>query len=133
MEVGRGVEVLNPYDWLPGHGENGVRLRTHRNDLLVTIPYDGEHGELEKELLFRHAVAFYRTTSPGPSLLNLHCSVRSDGPMGALVECPDSEAAQAWTQHFDGLFNIKHYSIAFLAENVALVVFAEDVTLIDVN
>lgn len=132
MEVGRCIEVLNPYDWLPGHGENSIELRTQKNDLSVIIPYDGEHGE-QKELLFRHAVAFYQSAFPGPGLLNLQCSVHSNVSMSSLIECPDSEAAHAWAQHFRGLFDFKHYSITFLSENIALVVFATDFELREVD
>lgn len=131
MEVGRGVEVLNLHDWLPGHGENGVYLQTHNGDLLVTVLYDSEYGELRKKILFRHTVAFYKAAFPGPNLLGLHCSVHNDISMSALIEHPDSEAAHAWTQHFKSLFIIKHYSIMFLSENIVLEVFAEDFALTD--
>lgn len=132
MEVGRGITVFDPYDWLPGYGENGVELRTQGADLSVIIPYDGDSGELRKELLFEHAVAFYKASFPGPSMLNMQCSVRSTASMGSLIECPDSEAAKAWREHFQGLYDIKHYSMSFLSENIALVVFAEGVVLRDV-
>ena len=133
MEIGRSVEVLNLHDWLPGHGENSVHLRTHHSDLIITIFYDGEHDEIKKELLFRHAVAFYKIAFPGPSLFDLSCSARSNVSMSSLLENPDSEAARAWTQHFKGLFSIKHYSIKFLSENIALEVFAEDFVLTDAS
>lgn len=132
MEKGRCVMVLDPYDWLPGHGENGVELRTQGADLSVIIPYDGEDGELKKELLFRHAVAFCKAACPGPSMLDMQCSVKCTASMSSLIEYPDSEAAKAWRDHFQGLFEIKHYSIFFMSENVDLVVFAEDILLRDV-
>lgn len=132
MEVGRAVAVLDPYDWLPGYGENGVELHTQGADLSVIIPYDGECGELKKELFFKHAVAFFKASLPGPGMLNMQCSVKGTGSIGSLNECPDSEAAKAWREHFQGQFDIKHYSMLFLSENVSLVVFAEDVVLKEV-
>lgn len=129
METGRCIEVLNPYDWLPGHGENAVEIHTQNGDLSVLISYDGEHGELKKELLFKQAFAFYKSAFPGVSFLDLQSSHRDEVPMGSLVEHPDSEAARAWSQHFGGRFNVKHYRIAFLSENILLVVFATDFTL----
>lgn len=126
METGRCIEVLNPYDWLPGHGENAVEIHTQSGDLSVLIPYDGEQGELKKELLFRQAFAFYKSAFPGVSCLDLQSSLRDEVSMGSLVEYPDSEAARAWSQHFGGRFNVKHYRIAFLSENILLVVFATD-------
>lgn len=132
MEVGRAVAVLDPYEWLPGYGENGVDVRTKGADLAVVIAYDGDDGEFKKELVFKHAVAFYMTTFPGPDILNMQCSVKGTGSMGSLNECPDSEAAKAWREHFQGQFDIKHYTMLFLSENVALVVFAESFALGDV-
>lgn len=126
METGRCIEVLNPYDWLPGHGENTVEIHTQGGDLSVLIPYDGEQGELKKELLFKQAFAFYKSAFPGVSCLDLQSALRDEVPMGSLVEYPDSEAARAWSQHFGGKFNVKHYRIAFLSENILLVVFATD-------
>ncbi len=133
MEVGRSVAVLDPYDWLPGHGENGVELRTQGTDLSVIISYDGEFGELKRELLFKHSVAFYKTSFPGPDMLNMRCSVAGTGSLGSLNECPDSEASKFWQEHFRGQFDIKHYSMLFLSENVAIVVFAEDFALREVE
>jgi hypothetical protein len=133
METGRCIEVLNPYDWLPGHGENTVEIRTQSGDLSVLIPYDSEQGELKKELLFRQAFAFYKSAFPGVSCLNLQTSVRDEVAVGSLVEYPDSEAARAWSQHFGGRFNVKHYRIAFMSENILLVVFATNFILKDVS
>lgn len=126
METGRCIEVLNPYDWLPGHGENTVEIHTQNGDLSVLIPYDSEQGELKKELLFKQAFAFYKSAFPGVSCLDLQSSFRDDVSIGSLVEYPDSEAARAWSKHFGGRFNVKHYRIAFMSENILLVVFATD-------
>lgn len=132
MEVGRAVAVFDPYDWLPGYGENGVELRAQGGDLSVVISYDGEHCELKKEFFFKHAVAFFKASFPGPGMLNMQCSVKDTGSIGTLKECPDSEAAKAWRAHFNEEVNINHYSIVFLSENITLVVFAEEVILRDV-
>jgi len=131
MEVGQCIEVFNPYDWLPGHGENAVEFHAEAGDLSVVIAYDGPNGELKRELLFKRACAFYKTAFPGPGLLDLHCSVSSQVPMGSLIECPDSEAAVAWTRHWNDGRAIKHYSMTFLSENLQLLVFATDCVLKD--
>jgi hypothetical protein len=133
METGQCIEVLNPYDWLPGHGENTVEIHTQRGDLSVLIPYDSEQGELKKELLFRQTFAFYKSAFPGVSCLDFRSSIRDDVSMGSLVEYPDSEAARAWTHHFGGRFSVKHYRIVFMSENILLVVFATDFILKQVS
>lgn len=127
MKIGRCIKVMDPYDWLPGYGESSIEMQTQGGDLSVIITYDGEHGELKKEILFKSAFSFYKTAFPGPGILNLQCSEKSEISMGSLLECPDSEAALAWKKHFNGLFDIKHYSITFLSENIYLLVFATDV------
>jgi hypothetical protein len=38
----------------------------------------------------------------------------------------ESEAAAAWTEHFQGRRAVKHYSIRFLSENFRLEIFAGD-------
>jgi len=68
--MGRGVAVLDLYEWLPGYGENCVDIRTKGAELSVVIAYDGEKGELKKELAFTHAAAFYKTAFPGPNILS---------------------------------------------------------------
>ena len=133
METGYCIEVLDPYDWLPGHGENTVEFRTQSGDLSVLIPYDSEQGELKKELLFRQAFAFYKSAFPGINCLNFRSSFPDEVSPGSLVEYPNSEAARAWSQHFGGKFNIKHYRIAFMSENIFLVVFATNFILKDVS
>lgn len=124
MQTGRCIEVLNPYDWLPGHGENTVEIYTQGGDLFVLIPYDGEERELKKELIFKQVFSFYKSTFPGVNCLDLQSPLQDEVPIGSLAEYPDSEAARAWSQHFAGRFNIKHYKIAFLSENILLVIFA---------
>jgi hypothetical protein len=111
MEAGSCIVILDPYDWLAGHGENAVELRTQDGDLFVLIPNHTANGECKKELLFKKTCAFYKDAFPGPHFLDLSCgSEGSEGSdfMSSLVEYPDSEAAGIWTQHFDGLIKVKH-------------------------
>lgn len=128
MNVGREVEILNPYEWLPGYGETSVNFSTEDGNLSVWVEYDGKQGPEKKELLFTGVSSFYASALPGPMFLNFTYPEKSTTPMGSLTEFPDSEAAAAWTRHFgDGRVK-RHYRIAFLAENSILIVFAEDVT-----
>ncbi|MDR3544132.1 MAG: hypothetical protein P4L69_24745 [Desulfosporosinus sp.] len=129
MEAGRAIKVIDPYEWLPGHGENRINLRKQNRTLLVDVEYDGEKGVMTKIFNFTDVCAFCVEAVPGPVLSNLTYSVKSPFPIGSLVEYPDSEAAVAWMQHYGDGRIVKHYSIVFLAENLLLVVFAGDVSL----
>lgn len=126
MKAGHPVEVHNPYEWLPGHGESDIALSAKDGDLAVTISYDSPSGVAQKELLFKSVCAFYRASSPGVNLLNIEHHGASDVPIGSLVEYVESEAAVAWAEHFQGRRTVKHYSIRFQSENSRLEIFAGD-------
>ncbi|WP_233874127.1 hypothetical protein [Paraburkholderia adhaesiva] len=129
MKIGRGIEVLDPYEWLPGHGENAVNVRTEGTDLIVTIQYDSDAGECERELRCASACSFYSQLFPGPSMLEVEERDVALLLRGVLVEYPDSDAAKAWVRHFVNSRDVRHYSIAFVAENLLLEVLASDVSL----
>lgn len=131
MKLGRSIEILDPYEWLPGHGESGVKIRTEGRELLVTVEYDGTSEVRECELRFTSVCSFYIQAFPGPSLLGAEGAATDSILRGALVEYPDSEAANAWAKHFGDSRMVRHYSIAFLAENLLLVILAEGVSLRD--
>jgi hypothetical protein len=66
---------------------------------------------------------------PGPSMLGLDGGEAGLLLKGVLVEYPDSEAAIAWSQHFRDSRRVRHYSVAFLAENRLMSVLANRVSL----
>jgi hypothetical protein len=127
MKIGRGVEVFDPYEWLPGHGETRVEIRMEGAELIVAVTYDDEAIERERkrELRFFSVCSFYLQAFPGPTMLGLESGDVNSILRGVLVEYPDSEAAAAWRRHFDDSRPVRHYSLAFLAENLLLVVWAD--------
>ena len=131
MEVGRCVEVFNPYDWLPGHGGEFCRTWYASKESVTDHCVRRPGWRTQEGTPVQGVCAFYKTAFPGPNLLDLHCSVSSPVSTGALVECPDSEAASAWTRHWNDGRVVKHYSIAFMAENLQFLVFASDVVVND--
>jgi hypothetical protein len=137
MKASKWKNVLDPYEWLPSYGESAVTFRSHGNDLVLVVEYEakgsGGKKKCARELMFRSVCAFYKAAFPGPGLLDIEPQFGEDKPnLGWLIEYTDSEAAQAWQAHFAGWKRIvKHYQIAFLAENILCVVFAEQVILGD--
>lgn len=133
MKAGRNTIVLDPYNWLPGYGESGVRVRSEGLTWIVEIVYDDRSGTrlLKRELRFSGVCSFWMAAYPGASMLAMEfeCSENAPGELGALLEYPDSEAALAWKRHFEGLFAVKHYAMRFLSENRQMHVFARDVVL----
>jgi hypothetical protein len=129
MKVDGSAEILDPYDWLPEHGENSVKIRMEGTDLIVTIMFDGVTGASERELRFSYVCSFYVQAFPGPSMLGPDVGEVAPLLRGALVEYPQSEAATAWKRHFSDTREVRHFSVAFLAENLLLVVLAGGVCL----
>ena len=129
MKVGSGIEILDPYEWLPGHGENAVKIRTEGTELIVAVMYDCDAGTCERELRFGSVCSFYSQIFPGPSMLEIEGVEAAMILRGVLIEYPASEAAMAWSQHFGSSSTIQQYSIVFLAENLLLVVLAGSVVL----
>jgi hypothetical protein len=125
MKSGRPIVVLNPYDWLPGHGENSIAVRSKGLDWVVEIEYDDRARNVlcKRELSFRGVCCFYQASFPGPSLLVIDCEAKDT--LGPLVEYPESAAALAWREHFGNRRPIKHYAIWFMSENLVIQVFAE--------
>jgi hypothetical protein len=133
LESGRCVKkVLDPYDWLPGYGENSVNIWIEGLELTVFVAYDGENDvQQEKEIKFKNVSSFYKGCFPGPGILGISYNNTEDPEnfiiSGCLVEFPESRAAQILNKHFNNIRSIKHYKMVFLSENVSLEVFAEEV------
>ena len=146
MEAGRCIKILDPYDWLPGYGENAVKTIMDRDlTLTVFVSYDGENGEeQEKKIIFKGVYDFHRSSWPGVDTLNISRNGRENEDVSIfdLIEYPDSEAALAWNNYWEKCLrssgvsiksSIKHYRWAFRAENVMLEIFAKSVQLEEEN
>jgi len=134
MEAGHFIEVINPYNWLPGYGENSVQISMQGMNMTVLITYDSEDGEQQqKEIIFKNVSSFYHGSFPGPNMLRIiyNSEDKENMPLGTLVEFPESEAARAWTEHHQGIWSVKHYKWIFLSENIMLEIFAEMVQIED--
>src|ERR1700748_359835 len=116
--MGRSIEILDAYEWLPGHGENSVKVRTEGSGLIVTVKYDGGAEVCERELRFTLVCSFYSQAFPGPSMLGIEKEAAALLLRGVLVEYPDSKAARGWVRHFQNSKPCRHYEILFLAENL---------------
>jgi hypothetical protein len=130
MEARRCVEVLDPYQWMPGHGENSVEISTKNGEgLTVVVTYDREDGgEEKKEIKFTKVAYFSLGAFPGSVV---KAEYNKNTPLGSLIEFLDSKDARAWIEHYKNYANsdrvVKHYSWIFTSENIVLEVFAEGV------
>ncbi|MFC4420210.1 hypothetical protein [Cupriavidus pampae] len=126
-KVGKGIEVFNPYTWLPSYGETSVKFRIENSELVVTIIFDGESGICERELRFVAVCWFCSQAFPGPSMLDIDGDDVKLLLRGVLIEYPNSEAAMAWRVHFGSARAVRHFSIAFMSANIKFSVLASEV------
>jgi hypothetical protein len=130
MEAERQIVVLDPYQWMPGYGENSVEVFTKKGEgLTVVLAYDSEEGgEAEKEIKFKKVASFSFGAFPGSTV---KAEYNKDTPLSSLIEFQNSKDARAWVEYYKSHANydrvIKHYSWIFTSENLVLEVFAESV------
>lgn len=129
--IGRARKIFDLYEWLPGHGENGVSIRTDGHHLIVNINYERGPELCERELRFSSVCTFYSQSFPGPTMLNFLLGPTDLILTGVLIEYTESEFISAWRTHLNTSITIQHYCLILLSENVFLSVIGGDVTLTD--
>jgi len=137
MKSGEPIVVLDPYDWLPGYGENRVAAYSEGLDWKVEITYDdpSPHDQrLRRALVFTGVSSFCLALFPGGPTLGVDYPPSGDN-LGALLEYPDSQAALGWRSYFAGFGrhadDVKHFAMVFLSANQWIQVLAESVVLTD--
>ena len=123
-QAGKFKPVMNLFEWLPPQGELRTVLRHDGAELHVEVFYEDESDATEKSkaIVFTGVCSFFASSTPGVDLLALHYDqVAMDG---SLVEFEDSEAAMAWSEHFQ-YRRVRHFQLYFLYANQRLEVFAE--------
>jgi hypothetical protein len=130
MKSGKCIEIINPYAWLPGHGENSIVLILKGADLELVIKYDAKSCMTSEKIIgFKDVCACYKTDFPGPHMLAIEYNEKSQVQLGSLVEYPSSEAAAQWSAHYKNMRKIRHFEIIFLSENIRIMVFSVDVAI----
>lgn len=120
-----GIQVADPYEWLPSYGESGVEVHMAGLEATIMTVFEKEDGEQmgRRGYRFHGVCALFKGGFPGAQMLNVQHS--AGGPLSALVEFPRSEAAAAWRETLGKHRPIWHYRIVFLAENIVIEIFAE--------
>lgn len=131
MDAGRGVGVLDIYNWLPPYGETTVQMHSTESDYVVEIEFDSENArsgpDLKIKLIFKSVCSFYKAAFPGAEIIAIkYGKFINDSDIHCLVEYPNSEVASAWEKYFGKDRKVKHYSIFFLSANLMLEVFATE-------
>ena len=137
MRIGMPRSVVDLYEWLPGYGESAVSVTADGTNLRVIVRYDrdteGEAQLMERELLFIFAPVFLRHPFPGIFIFEMQAGADRLS-LGHLSELGFSEFCQAYVSSqainsLSSLPKVRHYTVQFLAENVALDVLASGVQL----
>ena len=124
------IVVLDPYEWLPGHGENEINFHSKGLEWGIEILYDDESQDevWKRNLVFHKTRCFYKASFPGPSILNIdHHDMKK--ALGSLIEYQNSDAADKWNTHLKICRDVKHYCIIFLPSNSLVEVVAESFSL----
>ncbi|WP_448132729.1 hypothetical protein [Stenotrophomonas rhizophila] len=144
MLIGAPRSIFNPYEWLPGYGESTVSFRSEGLDVVLEVAYereapDDERDEamtmLTREIRFSRAHSLIKQPFPGSTLFAFDAG-SGRYTLGELTEFTQSDWAAgslaAWrsiSSHTPP--SLRHFSIQFMAENVAFHVLAEDVVLLE--
>lgn len=144
MLIGTPRSIFNPYQWLPGYGESKVSFRSDGRDVVLEVVYErdapGEQRDdaitmLMREIRFSRVHSLIKQPFPGSTLFAFDAGSGSF-TLGELTEFTRSDwvagSLAAWrsiSSHAPP--SIRHFSIQFMAENVAFHVLAEDVVLLE--
>lgn len=131
FQVSAAKEVVDPYEWLPSHGESKISFRSDGTDIVVDIAYEPDNGDPEfvkRELRFGGVRAFYWCAFPGAAGL-LNVSYATTWKIGSLIEFERSDVADAWDKQAPGLPPARHFLIQFTSENRQLHAIAESYSL----
>lgn len=134
MRTGRGIGLLDTYNWLPPYGESAVNIYSQGLNYVVEIEYDSENAcsgaDLKIKLIFESACSVYEASFPGAEVKGVEYGMRAEGVnMHTLIEYPESEVALSWEKYLGGDHKIKHYKILFLSENIQVEVLAKGFTM----
>ncbi|MHC8349442.1 hypothetical protein ACYZT7_08695 [Pseudomonas sp. RT4P38] len=142
MKISQPKLVLNPYEWLPGFGESKVSFRSVGVDLVLDVEYendtfdaDGNEGVsiVRREIVFKCVHSFIKFPFPGDVIFKF-LGDSSEFGLGELTEFRESEFVRKSLDSWRLLTSLepprlRHFSIQFLAENMAFHVLAEEVFL----
>jgi len=138
MRASSPESIFDPYEWLPGYGENNVSFYSIGFDVIVEVEYDkecvcGENTMVSKrKLIFKGVRSFIKEPFPGNFLFDGleidkigHFIIfkRSD-----FLENYDSTCSRLYGKSFQRL---NHFYIQFLSENIAIHALAKDYILSD--
>jgi hypothetical protein len=129
--VSSAKEVMDPYEWLPGFGENEVKVYSQGSSLSIEVKYESDDDHLCKRIIsFSGVCSFYKSLFPGAAGL-INISYDCKWKVGSLIEFQYSDVANAWSSYLDNRSKIKHYLIQFTEENEQIHIIASSYCLSD--
>jgi len=133
MKAKNPIEVFDPYQLMPGHGENEVSFVSIDSELIVEVFFDSKVSDSTEKytLTFYNVRAFSTSSFPGVKTTQ----IEYDKPesVSSLNEYKKSDPADKWTSHVGSVDKIRHYKMYFLSENKQFEVFSSGFTVVDNN
>lgn len=110
------------------HGESQIKIDYDGEQLCIKVDLNDESllGKDYLQLIFENVVEFHVAAVPGVYTLNFEHTgkICEQYELGDVVECTQSEAADAWSSHFG--WKIRHFGVLFTSENKSIIAFARD-------
>ena len=146
MRLDKPVVIEDFYEWLPGDGENSIKLIYDRTLDLIIQYFDENKGiEVSRVIKFNFPQYFYKAPLRGPEIYELKSAsgfVKSkkrgqhERIYGKLIEYTVCDFCKKYEDYFKketGVANCKfhYYSIIFLEREVKICVISEGVSILD--
>lgn len=127
-------KIFDPYQWMPGYGENDVIISSSRDGVKITVRYDGKDDEEEEfSVLFNDVSVLCKSSFPGARSIERESTSDTDKTFsfGELMEFVGSDLAREWERYWKDTCRLEHHLHhhvwTFLSENIKIEIISEDI------
>jgi hypothetical protein len=147
MSLGKPVVIADFYEWLPGDGEDSVKLEYDRDFLdLIIQYYDKVKGiDVSRVIRFHSATYFYKEPLRGPEVYELTTVTHlfdsdvnslNGRTYGKLIEYKECELCRKYEDYLSkesgiSKWDYHFYSVIFIEKGVKIWVISEGVSVLD--
>ena len=147
MSLGKPVVIADFYEWLPGDGEDSVKLEYDRNFLdLIIHYYDKVKGiDVARVIRFHSPAYFYKEPLRGPEVYEIttfpnlfkeNTNSLNGRTYGKLIEYEECELCRKYENYLSkesgiSKWDYHFYSIIFIEQGVKVGVISEAVSVLD--
>lgn len=133
MKAKNPKEIFNPF--VKFSVEDEIFLEYEENFVLLKVRYISREDKNKKySITYKFLNTCYHLISSFPGVNMSICEKEIDNKrISSLVEYQFSELKISWENHFNKLYDLKHFEIYFLNENIFFEAICTDVELIEIE